>query len=138
VHSRKIKHGKPDVILHSEHLNCMGRHTLSGLITASGHQFMDWSSAYRLFSRNRIDVSRFFDVARTSVLEELYHQDSIVAHMDDTILKKTGIKIPWYSMAQGSTWSSVPDKFYLGTTIFTNINGSSGSTRMFAIQSYSG
>lgn len=31
-------------------LNCMGKHTLTGMITASGHQFMDWSSADRLFS----------------------------------------------------------------------------------------
>jgi hypothetical protein len=91
-------------------LNCMGRHTLSGLITANGHQFMDWSSAYRLFSRNRIDVSRFFDVARTSVLEELAHQDSIIAHMDDTILKKTGLKIP------GAAWRRDP----LGPPFQTN------------------
>lgn len=91
-------------------LNCMGRHTLSGLITASGNQFMDWSSAYRLFSRNRIDVSRFFDIARTSVLEELSHQDSIVAHMDDTILKKTGLRIP------GTAWRRDP----LGPPFQTN------------------
>jgi hypothetical protein len=88
----------------------MGRHTLTGMITSSGHQFMDWSSAYRLFSRNRIDVSRFFDVARTSVLEELSHQDSIVAHMDDTILKKTGLKIP------GTAWRRDP----LGPPFQTN------------------
>jgi hypothetical protein len=31
-------------------------------------------------------------------------------------------------MAQGPTWPSVSDKFYLGTKIFTNINGTSGSS----------
>lgn len=91
-------------------LNCMGKHTLTGMITASGHQFIDWSSAYRLFSRHRIDVSRLFEVARTSVLEELIDQDMIVAHMDDTILKKTGLKIP------GTAWRRDP----LGPPFQTN------------------
>lgn len=88
----------------------MGRHTLTGMITASGHQFMDWSSAYRLFSRNRIDVTRFFDVARESVLGELKDQNIIIAHMDDTILKKTGLKIP------GTAWRRDP----LGPPFQTN------------------
>jgi DDE superfamily endonuclease len=91
-------------------LNCMGRHTLTGMITASGQQFMDWSSAYRLFSRHRIDVSRLFDVARVGVLEELHDQKIIVAHMDDTILKKTGLKIP------GTAWRRDP----LGPPFQTN------------------
>jgi hypothetical protein len=88
----------------------MGRHTLTGMITASGHQFMDWSSAYRLFSRNRIDVSRFFDVAQSSVLKEVASHDIIVAHMDDTLLKKTGLKIP------GTAWRRDP----LGPSFQTN------------------
>lgn len=91
-------------------LNCMGKRTLTGIITASGHQFIDWSSAYRLFSRQRVDVSRCFDVARTSVLNELTTQDSIVAHMDDTILKKTGLKVP------GTSWRRDP----LGPPFQTN------------------
>jgi len=88
----------------------MGKRTLTGIITASGHQFIDWSSAYRLFSRQRVDVSRCFDVARTSVLNELTTQDSIVAHMDDTILKKTGLKVP------GTSWRRDP----LGPPFQTN------------------
>jgi hypothetical protein len=88
----------------------MGKRTLTGMITASGHQFIDWSAAYRLFSRNRIDVSRFFDIALLSVLEESNNQDVIVAHMDDTILKKTGLKIP------GTAWRRDP----LGPPFQTN------------------
>jgi hypothetical protein len=91
-------------------LNCMGKHTVTGMITASGHQFMDWSSAYRLFSRHRIDVNRFFDVARTNLLKEFTYQDMIVAHMDDTILRKTGIRIP------GTAWRRDP----LGPPFQTN------------------
>ena len=75
-------------------LTCMGRHTLTGMLTASGQQFMDWSSAYRLFSKQRVDTSKLFDVARVGVLKELDSHEIIVAHMDDTIIKKTGRHIP--------------------------------------------
>jgi hypothetical protein len=88
----------------------MGKHTLTGMITASGHQFMDWSSVYRLFSRHRIDVSGLFDVARKGVLDELIDHEMIVAHLDDTILKKTGLKIP------GTAWRRDP----LGPPFQTN------------------
>jgi hypothetical protein len=83
-------------------LNCMGRHTLTGMLTASGQQFMDWSSAYRLFSQHRVDTSGLFDVARSGVLQELGKQQMIVAHIDDTILKKTGRHIP------GTAWRRDP------------------------------
>ena len=83
-------------------LACMGRHTLTGMLTASGQQFMDWSSAYRLFSHQRVDTSKLFDVVRSGVLQELGSQQMIVAHMDDTILKKTGRNIP------GTAWRRDP------------------------------
>jgi len=63
---------------------------------------MDWSSAYRLFSHQRVDTSKLFDVARSGVLHELGSQQMIVAHMDDTILKKTGRNIP------GTAWRRDP------------------------------
>ena len=91
-------------------LSCMGRHTVTGMLTASGQQFMDWSSAYRLFSQHRVDTSRLFDVTRSGVLQELGQQQSIVVHMDDTILKKTGRHIP------GTAWRRDP----LGPPFQTN------------------
>src|SRR5258708_40136208 len=36
-------------------LTCLGRHTLSGLLCTAGLQFRDWSAAYRLFERERLD-----------------------------------------------------------------------------------
>jgi hypothetical protein len=72
------------------------------MLTASGQQFMDWSSAYRLFSHQRVDTSKLFDVVRSGVLQELGSQQMIVAHMDDTILKKTGRNIP------GTAWRRDP------------------------------
>jgi len=83
-------------------LACMGKHTLTGMLTASGQQFMDWSSAYRLFSQQRVDTTKLFDVARLGVLQELGAQQMIVAHMDDTLLKKTGRHIP------GTAWRRDP------------------------------
>lgn len=91
-------------------LTCMGKHTLTGMLTASGQQFMDWSSAYRLFSQRRIDTSKLFDVVRSGVLQELGQQQMIVAHMDDTLLKKTGRHIP------GAAWRRDP----LGPPFQTN------------------
>jgi hypothetical protein len=91
-------------------LACMGRHTLTGMLIASGQQFIDWSSAYRLFSQHRVNTSRLFDVVRSGVLQELGQQQVIVAHMDDTILKKTGRHIP------GTAWRRDP----LGPPFQTN------------------
>ena len=91
-------------------LTCLGRHTLTGLLTASGRQFMDWTSAYRLFSRCRVNTSKLFNVVRSGILNELEGQQSIVAHMDDTILKKTGKQIP------GTGWRRDP----LGPRFQTN------------------
>jgi len=80
------------------------------MLTASGQQFIDWSSAYRLFSHQRVNISRLFDVVRSGVLQELDSQQEIVAHMDDTLLKKTGRHIP------GTAWRRDP----LGPPFQTN------------------
>lgn len=92
-------------------LTCMGRHTVTGMLTSSGQQFMDWSSAYRLFSQKRLDTSKLFDVCRQGVLKEIKEQQMIVTHMDDTILKKTGKKVP------GTAWRRDP----LGPPFQTNL-----------------
>lgn len=91
-------------------LNCMGRHTVTGMLTASGQQFLDWSPAYRLFNQARVDTSKLFDVVRCGVLQELDSQQLIVAHMDDTVIKKTGKHIP------GTAWRRDP----LGPPFQTN------------------
>lgn len=91
-------------------LTCMGRHTLTGMLTSSGKQFMDWSSAYRLFSMQRLDTDALFNTVRCELLQQLPEQSNIVAHMDDTILKKTGRFIP------GASWRRDP----LGPPFQTN------------------
>lgn len=88
----------------------MGKHTIAGMLTASGQQFIDWSAAYRLFSNQRINTSRIFEVVRSAVLQETKDYPMIIAHMDDTILKKTGRRIP------GTAWRRDP----LGPPFHTN------------------
>jgi len=91
-------------------LACLGRHTVSGMLTASGRQFMDWTSFYRLFSEERVQVKLLNEVCIESTMEELAPNEMVVAHMDDTLLKKTGKKIP------GTSWRRDP----LGPPFHTN------------------
>ena len=92
-------------------LNCMGKHTVTGLLSACGKQFKDWSTAYRLFKCDKMDVECLFGVARKELIDnELNQQPVIYAHMDDTILKKTGRKVV------GAAWRRDP----LGPPFSTN------------------
>jgi hypothetical protein len=75
-------------------LTCLGRHTVTVMLAASGNQFVDWSGAYRMFSKQRVDVSRIMNVVQSNVLQETDCLPYIVAHMDDTVIKKTGKHIP--------------------------------------------
>jgi hypothetical protein len=91
-------------------ITCMGRRTLTGMITACGKQFMDWSSAYRIFEKDRVDTEKLFGVAREHVVQHTASQETIVAHLDDTLLKKTGRKVA------GTAWRRDP----LGPAFHTN------------------
>ena len=81
------------------------------MLTACGRQFVDWTAAYRLFSKARINIDKIFDVACKNFLEELAPDQMIIAHVDDTILKKTGKKVP------GAAWRRDP----LGPPFQTNL-----------------
>jgi len=91
-------------------LTCLGRHTITGMLTASGQQFTDWSGTYRLFSKQRVDVSEIMNVVRSNVLQEAGSLPYVIAHMDDTVIKKTGKHIP------GTAWRRDP----LGPPFQTN------------------
>ena len=91
-------------------LTCLGRHTVTGMLAASGNQFADWSAAYRLFSKQRVDVSKIMNVVQSNVLQEADCLPYVVAHMDDTVIKITGKHIP------GTAWRRDP----LGPPFQTN------------------
>lgn len=75
-------------------LTCLGRHTLTGLICASGRQFADWSADYRLFSKARWQVQALFRPVLGGVLCQLAQAAPLVTALDDTLLLKTGRRIP--------------------------------------------
>jgi len=45
-------------------INCVSRHTVTGLLTSCGKLFEDWSANYRLFQEDRMQVRGLFDVIR--------------------------------------------------------------------------
>ena len=73
-------------------LLCLGRHTVTGLLTTCGLEFQDWSAEYRLFSGQRCPAAHLFAVVRRAVLGELPAPFSVA--IDDSLLHKTGIRIP--------------------------------------------
>ena len=62
------------------------------MLATSGQQFQDWSAAYRIFARNRIDAKTIFTCILNQVIQEIPKNAPVVTAMDDTILKKTGKK----------------------------------------------
>jgi hypothetical protein len=83
-------------------LLCLGRHTFTGLITASGCQSVDWSADYRLFERERFDPEGLFQVSRDTVEQQLPSGTPLVVAMDDTLLRKRGRKVA------GTSWRRDP------------------------------
>jgi hypothetical protein len=91
-------------------LSCTGRVTITGMIIAIGKQFLDWSAAYRLFMGDRMNVTKLFEVSSQLCIENLEKDQMIIAHMDDTIIRKVGKKIV------GTAWRRDP----LGPAFHTN------------------
>ena len=83
---------------------------MTGLLTTCGREFDDWSAQYRLFSRDRLPAADIFAVIRRGVLAELPAQAPLCVAVDDTLLRKTGIRIP------GVSWRRDP----LGPRFQTN------------------
>jgi hypothetical protein len=91
-------------------LNCYGRHTITGMLTGCGKQFVDWSATYKAFSKNRVDIGGMFTSIVEKVVNTQIEHPYVIAHMDDTLIRKTGKKIP------GTKWMRDP----LGPAFHTN------------------
>ena len=75
-------------------LGCLGRCTITGMLSSNGNQFKDWSAAYRLFRGERMDLGAVFGTVRKQVLKlNPAQQGNIYAHMDDTLFRKRGKKV---------------------------------------------
>ena len=83
---------------------------MTGLLTTCGSQFRDWTSSYRLFSHDRLPVATIFSVVRRAVLAALPPQAPVCAVLDDSLLRRSGLRTP------GVAWRRDP----LGPRFQTN------------------
>lgn len=83
-------------------LVCLGEHTVTGLLSTTGQQFRDWTAAYRLYARDRVDARVLLDTVRRGIEQTANDVAPLVVAMDDSILRKRGRKIP------GSAWRPDP------------------------------
>jgi hypothetical protein len=75
-------------------LVCLGRHTLSALLTTNGQLHQDWSADYRLYSQQRLEPGELFTQIRRGAQQSLEPDQPLVVAMDDSIFRKTGRHIP--------------------------------------------
>lgn len=75
-------------------LVCLGRHTVTGLLTTSGRGSQDWTADYRLYSLARVREQQLYSLIRQQALSFLTPAQPLVIAMDDSILRKTGSRIP--------------------------------------------
>jgi hypothetical protein len=80
------------------------------MLIAVGRQFVDWTAAYQIFWGSRMNTDQLFEVATKVCLEQLSPKQILVAHMDDTVLRKVGKNI------HGTAWRRDP----LGPAFQTN------------------
>jgi hypothetical protein len=80
----------------------LGRRTVTGMLTASAQQGLDWSAAYRLFEQERFEGEALFAPALRAVVAGLGEQEPLVALMDDTLIRKRGRKV------HGAGWKRDP------------------------------
>jgi hypothetical protein len=73
-------------------LVCLGRHSITGLISTAGRQFRDWSADYRLFSQARFNPESGFATVRKTILKHLPEDQPLIVGIDDTHVRKAGTK----------------------------------------------
>ena len=88
----------------------LGKHTITGMLAASGKLFQDWSATYRMFEKERITQKELFAPAIQNVLAGLDEDAPLFTMMDDTLVRKRGRKIA------GTAWKRDP----LGPAFHTN------------------
>jgi hypothetical protein len=67
---------------------------VTGLLSTQGKQEEDWSAAYRLYQKERFDAQGISRSLLKEVVGFQKKETPLVAALDDTILRKTGKKIP--------------------------------------------
>lgn len=83
-------------------LLCLGRHTITGLLTTQGRAQHDWSADYRLYAQARIEPEALFAAAWQGVEARLGPRQPMVLALDDSLLRKRGPR------AHGVKWLRDP------------------------------
>lgn len=83
-------------------LVCLGRHSITGLISTAGRQALDWAADCRLYSRRRFDQDAGFATVRNRILKALPDDQPFIVGIDDTIVRKAGKR------THGSKWRRDP------------------------------
>jgi len=68
------------------------------MLTSAGQQFSDWTAAYRLFAKERIDMADLFAPVREEVAHLLSRELPFIAVLDDTSARKSGRRV------KGASW----------------------------------
>jgi hypothetical protein len=80
----------------------LGRHTVTGLLTAQNRQHQDWTANDRFYSRCRAQPHALWATARQSVEAALGPDAPLVVGVDDSLLPKTGRR------THGAAWRRDP------------------------------
>ena len=118
-------------------LLCLGRHSVTGLLTTCGREFQDWSAEYRLFSRQRLPTTEIFSVIRRAVLAELPPHSPLCVAVDDSLLRKTGIRIPGVAWRRDPLGPRFQTNFVLAQRVLqlsAAVPLAGGASRMVPIQ----
>ena len=73
---------------------------MTNLLTTEGRQFVDWTADYRMYSRERIDCKNIFGQIRKEVYALNDDRQPLITALDDSLLPKTGKKIPGVKFAR--------------------------------------
>jgi hypothetical protein len=74
-------------------LVALGRHTVTGLLTAQNRQQQDWTADYRLYSWGRAQPQALFATARQRIEAQLPPLAPVVVGVDDSLLPKSGRRV---------------------------------------------
>jgi hypothetical protein len=74
-------------------LLCLGRHTVTGLLSTQGRVHADWSADYRLYARRRADPEVLFGCVRRALRTRRGRRQPRVLGLDDSLLRKRGTKV---------------------------------------------
>ncbi|MCX2473465.1 transposase [Pedobacter sp. MC2016-05] len=121
-------------------LGCLGRCTITGILSANGNQFRDWSAAYRLFKDDRMNLDCIFGAVRRGVqkLNFSLKDTNIYGHMDDTLFRKKGKNVfgtSWLRDPLGPPFANnfVWGQRFIQVSLSLLENGSSGSSKAIPV-----